>query len=60
MSLSDEEAVLLRDLEIASNAVKKSVGGKVAENLEKKYGLAFQACVKAGLKPQLRKRYRRN
>lgn len=49
---------LLRDLESASKDIKKQMGGKSGEGLEKKYGLAYAACVKAGLKPVLRKKYR--
>jgi hypothetical protein len=55
--MSDED--LLRNLTSAANDLKKSVGGKTAEGIEKKYGIAYQACVRAGLKPQLRKKYRR-
>ena len=50
---------LLRSLSNESNEIKKSMGGKTAEGAEKRYGIAYQACVKAGLKPQLRKKYRR-
>lgn len=50
---------LLRDLEIASKDVKKSMGGKPGESAEKKYGQAYSACAKAGIKPPLRKKYRR-
>lgn len=50
---------LLRNLASASNDIKKSMGGKSGEGVEKKYGVAYQACVKAGLKPQLRRKYRR-
>lgn len=49
---------LLRDLEIASKDIKKSTGGKAGEGSEKKYGQAYAACVKAGLKAPLRKKYR--
>ncbi len=49
---------LLRNLEIASSAIKKQVGGRGGEGIEKKYGQAYQDCVRAGLKPQLRKKYR--
>ena len=49
---------LLRDLEIASKDVKKQTGGKTGEGAEKKYGQAYAACVKAGLKPPLRSKYR--
>lgn len=49
---------LLRDLNIASNDIKKSIGGKAGQGVEKKYGVAYQQCVKAGVKPQIRKKYR--
>jgi len=49
---------LLRDLEIASKAVKSSVGGKTGEGAEKKYGQAYAACVKAGIKAPLKRKYR--
>lgn len=50
---------LLRDLNIASNDLKKSMGGKAGEGAEKRYGVAYQACVRAGIKPPLRRKYRR-
>lgn len=53
----DEES-LLRDLNAASNDIKKSIGGRAGEGIEKKYGIAYQQCVKAGLKPQIKKKYR--
>ena len=53
-----ENEDLLRDLEIASKAIKQQTGGKSGEGNEKKYGLAYAACVKAGLKTPLRKKYR--
>jgi hypothetical protein len=49
---------LLRDLEIASKAVKSAVPGKSGEGAEKKYGQAYAACVKAGIKPLLKRKYR--
>ena len=54
--MTDED--LLRDLEIASKAIKNQTGGKSGEGNEKKYGQAYSACVKAGLRPGLRKKYR--
>jgi hypothetical protein len=51
---------LLRDLEIACKDVKKQMGGKTGESAEKRYGQAYAACVKAGLKPVLKKKYRAN
>lgn len=49
---------LLRDLEIASKDVKKSMGGKTGESAEKRYGQAYYACVRAGLKPPMKSKYR--
>lgn len=42
----------------ASTAIKKQVGGKGGEGIEAKYGQAYQALVKAGVKPQIRQKYR--
>jgi hypothetical protein len=49
---------LLRDLEMTCKDVKKQMGGKPGESAEKKYGQAYAQCVKAGIKPQLRSKYR--
>lgn len=57
MNQEDKDA-LLRDLNIASQDVKKSISGKSGEGSEKKYGQAYSACVKAGLKPLLKRKYR--
>ncbi len=57
--IEDEKNDLLRDLNAASNEIKKSPGGKSGEGAEKKYGVAYQQCVKAGIKPLLRRKYRR-
>lgn len=54
----DEINDLLRDLESASRDIKKQNGGKAGEGIEKKYGIAYAACVKAGIKPPLRSKYR--
>lgn len=56
--MTDEQERALRNLESAASAVKRGVGGKAAEGMEKKYGQAYQECVKLGIKPQIRKRYR--
>ena len=53
----DEISDLLRDLESASKDIKKQTGGKGGEGSEKKYGIAYAACVKAGIKPPLRSKY---
>jgi hypothetical protein len=57
MAQEDRDA-LLRDLNVASQDVKKATAGKSGEGAEKKYGQAYAACVKAGLKPLLKRKYR--
>lgn len=54
----DEKDALIRDLNSASNEIKRQTGGKAGEGSEKRYGIAYSACVKAGLKPPLKKKYR--
>lgn len=54
----DEADRLEKALALASSNVKKSIGGKQGESNEKVYAISYQALVKAGLKPQLRKKYR--
>jgi hypothetical protein len=54
----DEVDRLERSLANASSNLKKSVGGKPGESNEKVYAIAYQGLVKAGLRPQLRKKYR--
>ena len=54
----DEADRLERAIALASSNVKKSIGGKPGESNEKVYAISYQALVKAGLKPQLRKKYR--
>jgi hypothetical protein len=56
--MSEEVDRLLSSLNSASSAIKKSMGGKPGESAEKVYGQAYQALVKVGARPQLRKRYR--
>ena len=46
------------DFNSASSALKRIVGGKGGEGTEKNYGQAYQQLVKAGLRPQIRKKYR--
>lgn len=54
----DEKNDLLRELESASKDIKKQTGGKSGEGSEKRYGQAYAACVKAGLRSPLRSKYR--
>lgn len=49
---------LLRDLNIASQDIKKNISGKSGEGVEKRYGQAYAACVKAGIKRPLKRKYR--
>lgn len=49
---------LLSNMNQASSDLKKSMGGKAGEGIEKRYGDAYQQLVKAGVRPQLRKKYR--
>lgn len=49
---------LFSNFSAASNNLRRVVGGKAGEGVEKTYGQAYQALVKANLKPQLRKKYR--
>jgi hypothetical protein len=50
MNLTDEQERALRDFNSATEALKKSVGGKAGEAIEKKYGEAYQKCYQLGLK----------
>jgi len=54
----DDKESLLRDLNIAAQDVKKATPGKSGESAEKRYGQAYAACVKAGIKPMLKRKYR--
>lgn len=57
-SVSNEEKErLIRSLELAAQELRRSVGGKSGEGAEKKYGIAYKACVRAGIKPALRRKY---
>lgn len=45
-----EEEQALKELESASANLKRAVGGKAGETLEKKYGEAYSRCYKLGIK----------
>ena len=47
---TEEEERALRDLDAASQALRKSAGGKAGESAEKRYGEAYAKCYKLGLK----------
>jgi hypothetical protein len=54
--LSDsEKEKLWSEYESALKSIKSISKG---QGVEKKYGMAYQALVKAGLAPQIRKKYR--
>ena len=57
MEEQDKER-LLRNLDSASTALKRQTGGKAGEGSEKVYGQAYRECVKVGIKPPLRSKYR--
>jgi hypothetical protein len=52
-----DDSTLLFKFKAASERLAK-VSGKSAEGAESEYGQAYQALVRAGLRPQLRKKYR--
>jgi hypothetical protein len=57
--MTTEQERALRDLENASKGVKKCLGAKQGgTGAEKKYSQAYQTCVRLGVLPQIRKRYR--
>ena len=56
--MSEENDRLFSNLNSASSNLKKVVSGKAGEGSEKIYGQAYQALVKAGLKPPLKRKYR--
>ena len=47
---TEEDERALRDLDKAMDAIKKSVGGKQGEALEKKYAEEYNKCYRMGLK----------
>lgn len=55
----DEIDRLERNMANASSSLRKVVGGRAGEGVEKVYGQAYTALVRAGLRPRLRKKYRR-
>lgn len=50
MTYTEEQEKALQDLKIASDNLRKAVGGKVGETAEIKYGEAYARCYKLGLK----------
>jgi hypothetical protein len=57
--MTDEQERALRDLEAASKRVRACLGMKQGgDAAEKNYSQAYQACVRVGVAPQIRKKYR--
>lgn len=56
--MSEDVERLESNLNAAASTVKKQMGGKGGEGAEKVYGQAYQALVKVGARPQIRKKYR--
>lgn len=56
--IREDNERLVSNFNAASNSLRRIVGGKAGDGAEKAYGQAYQALAKAGLKPQLRKKYR--
>ena len=57
--MTKEQEDALRDFNLASNGIKKSLGMKQGgAGAEKKYSQAYQTCVRLGVMPQIRKKYR--
>lgn len=54
----EDNSKLESNFNAASNSLRKVTGGKAGEGVEKVYGQAYQALVKVGARPQLRKKYR--
>ena len=50
MAYTEEQERALRDLESASQNLKRAAGGKVGESAEKAYGQAYARCYQLGLK----------
>lgn len=50
MNYTEEQERALRDLEAASNNLKRAAGGKAGEGAEALYGQAYQRCYRLGLK----------
>lgn len=56
--MAEDNDRMISDFNAASSNIKKSTGGKSGEGAEKVYGQTYQALVKAGIKPQLKRKYR--
>lgn len=57
-SVMDQQEKAVRAYESAWMALKRSTGGKTAQGLENSYGEAYQLCVRLGIRPQIRMKYR--
>lgn len=55
---AEETEKALRKLELASATLRKTIGGKAGDGAENNYSQAYNECVRLGIKPALRKKYR--
>lgn len=57
--MNEQQERILRELDSASDALKKALPtGTGGVGNEKRYGSAYQAAVTAGIKPQIKRKYR--
>ena len=56
--MSNDVERLQSNLNSAIATVRKQVSGKGGDGAENMYGQAYQAMVKVGAKPQIRRKYR--
>jgi hypothetical protein len=56
--LTKEDIDLLREKDRRFESLRKIGGTKAAQGFENAYGQAYQSCVKAGIAPQVRYKYR--
>lgn len=56
--MSEDKERLESNMNAASTSLRRIASGKAGEGVEKVYGQAYQALVKAGFRPQIRKKYR--
>ena len=50
MSYTEEQERALRNLNSASESLRKAAGGKAGESAESRYGEAYKKCYQLGLK----------
>lgn len=56
--MTEEQKEALRNFERIGAILQKGTAGKAAYGHEKAYSDAYQVCVRLGIKPQIKKKYR--